>query len=380
MATMRKLLPALLAVLPLPAQEQRFVGPRPEPSSIVVHRNVAYRDTLQFDLYRPAGEAIVPVVVFANAGNPGMKDWPGYLGWGEAVAGAGLASVHYNAQRETAPADLAAIVKTLRERAAVYRIDPARVVIWCSSSNVTVGLPYAMDAKHAEVRGAVVYYGDAPVEKIRLDVPLLYVRAGRDVPALNERIDALVKRAMTENAPWSLINVAAGVHGFDAFDSDQIARDVVVQTLDFMKKVIAPEASRAYVVAAEEAGNAAAFARGDWDAAVAGYTRRVAAKPDDAEGHRRLGLALTAKKRYAEALVSLEKAWELGRRGPHDTGIPAAVAAAGAGNVARAVHWLDTILNTRFGGVPASYRTDPRFEKIRDDPAFIAVIEKHSRR
>jgi dienelactone hydrolase len=380
MAVMRKLLLALLAALPLVAQEQLFVGPRPDPATIVVHRNVAYRDALQFDLYRPAGDAIVPVVVFANAGNPGMKDWPGYAGWGGAVAGAGLASVHYNAQGETARADLEAIVKTLRDRASTYRIDPARVVIWCSSSNVTVGLPYAMNAKHAEVRGAVVYYGDAPVEKIRLDVPLLYVRAGRDVPALNERIDALVKRAMTENAPWSLINVAAGVHGFDAFDSDQIARDVVLQTLDFMKKVTAPEASRTYVAAAEEAGNAAAFARGDWDAAVAGYTRRVAAKPDDAEGHRRLGLALTEKGRYAEALLSLEKAWELGRRGPRDTGIPAAVAAAGAGNVARAVHWLDTVLATRFGGDPASYRTDPRFEKIRNDPAFIAVIEKRSRR
>lgn len=265
----------------------------------------------------------------------------------------------------------------MRERASSYGIDPNRVVIWCSSSNVRAGLPYVMDAKRGEVRGAVVYYGDADVAKIRLDVPLLYARAGRDVPALNERSDALVKRALGENAPWTVINVAAGVHGFDAFDDDPIARDVVVQTLEFMKKVTAPETSRTYAAAAEEAANAAAFARGDWDAAVAGYTRRVAARPSDAEGHRRLGLALTEKKRYAEALVAPEKAWELGRRGPRDTGIPAAVAAAGAGNVERAVHWLDVVLATPFGGDPASYRTDPRFEKIRESPAFIAVIEKH---
>lgn len=378
METMRNLLIALLTALPLLAQqEMKFVGPRPDPASITVHRNVVYRDAMHFDLYRPAGDAIVPVVLFANVGNPGMKDWPGYVGWGESVAGAGLAAVHYNA---SAPADLELIVKTLRERASAYRIDPARIVIWCGSSNVTVGLPYAMDPKHTEVRGVVVYYGDAPVDEIRLDVPLLYVRAGRDVPALNARIGALVQRALEQNAPWSMINIAAGTHGFDAFDDDQIARDVVVETLEFMKKVTTPEASRAYLAAAEEAGNAAAFARGDWDAAIAGYTRRLATLPNDGESHRRLGLALTEKQRYAEALASLEKAWELGRRGPRDTGLPAAIAAAGAGNVARAVHWLNVILATRFVGDPASYRNDPRFAKISSDPAFIAVVEKHSRR
>lgn len=379
METMRNLLLALLFAIPLLAQEARFVGPRPDPSTIVVHRNLQFGEGLRFDLYRPAGNAVVPVAIFANAGNPGMKDWAGYVGWGEAVAGAGLASVHYDAQRESAPADLEAIVATVRERASTYGIDPARIVIWCGSSNVLVGLPFAMDAKRTDVRGVVVYYGDAEVAKIRLDVPLLYARAGRDVPALNARIDSLVKRAIGENAPWTLVNVAAGVHGFDVFDDDPIARDAVVQTLEFMKRVTEPATSREYIVAAEEAANSAAFARGDWDSAVAGYTRRVAAKPNDATGHLRLGIALSEKKRWPEALTALEKAWELGRRGPRDTGLPAAVAAAGAGNVERAVYWLDRILATPWGGDPASYRTDPRFEKIRADPAFIAVIEKHQR-
>jgi tetratricopeptide (TPR) repeat protein len=355
----------------------KFVGPRPDPASIVVHRNVAYRDALQFDLYRPAGDAVVPVVVFANVGNPGMKDWAGYVGWGESVAGAGLAAVHYNAQG--AP-DLEAIVKTLRERASTYKIDASRIVIWCASSNVTAGLPYAMDAKHGEVRGVVVYYGDAQFPKIRLDVPVLVVRAGRDVPVLNNAIDAQVKRALSENAPWTVINVAAGVHGFDIFDDDPIAKDVVVETLEFMHKVTKPGASQAYLAAAGEAANSAAFTRGDWDAAIEGYTRRLASNPNDATGYLRLGVALSEKQRYAEALAALEKAWELGRRGPRDTGLPAAVAAAGAGNVERAVYWLDRILATPFVGDPASYRTDPRSEKIRNEPAFIAVVEKHSRR
>ena len=377
---MRKCLLLLFLAAPLLAQQQqRFVGPRPDLTTITVHRNVEYRPSLRFDLYRPKNEDVVPVVIFANVGNPGMKDWFGYVGWGEAVAGAGLAAVHYEATRDTAPADFDALMSALREHASTYHIDPTRIVIWSGSSNVRLGLPAAMDPKRDNIRGAVVYYGDAEIAKIRLDVPVFYARAGRDVPELNTRIDALVQRAMNENAPWTLVNVAAGVHGFDAFDTDEVARAVVVRTLEFMKSVTTPGVARAYIAGAEEAANAAAFARGDWDLAIAGYRRRVAAVPDDAEGHRRLGLALTEKKQFAEALQELERAYELGRRGARDTGIPAAVAAAGAGNVERAVYWLDVVLATPFGGAPASYRTDPRFEKIRDDPRFHAVIAKYSK-
>jgi tetratricopeptide (TPR) repeat protein len=236
-----------------------------------------------------------------------------------------------------------------------------------------------MDPKRHEVRGAVMYYGDGEIAAFRHHVPVFIARAGRDTPALNARIDALVARALAANAPWTLVNVAAGVHGFDAFDTDQVAREVVVRTLAFMKEVTDPATSRAYAAGAEEAANSAAFARGDWDVAIAGYQRRLLAFPNDAEGHRRLGLALYEKQRFAEALPALEKAFDLGRRGARDTMIPAAVAAAGAGNVERAVYWLDKALATPFAGEARSYLSDPRFARVRSDPAFVALIDKYAR-
>lgn len=375
---------SLVASLQSYAQTQQFVGPRASRSSISVEADVVFAargdQNLRLDLYRPRGRAIVPVVLFANGGNPAMRSWPGYVGWGEAVAGIGLAAVHYDANRPTARADLEAALRFLRENAQRYAIDPSRLVIWSSSSNVPIGLPFAMDPDHEDVRAAVVYYGDAEVDRFRLDVPVFYARAGRDVPALNARIDALVGRALAANAPWTVVNVPAGLHGFDSFDSDDVAREVVVRTLAFMKEVTTPATSRAYAVAAEEAANAAAFARGDWSAAVSGYRRRLSALPNDAEGHRRLGLALMETGQFAEALQSLEKAWELGRRGPRDTALPAAAAAAGAQDVDRAVYWLDVLLSTPHGGDPRSYLTDARFARIKDAPAFVAVIEKHVRK
>src|SRR6185436_7460881 len=70
------------------AQEQRFILAPPDASRFVVRKNIEYAPKLVFDLYRPPGDAVVPVVIFANVGISGMKEWAGYVGWGQAVAAA----------------------------------------------------------------------------------------------------------------------------------------------------------------------------------------------------------------------------------------------------------------------------------------------------
>jgi len=269
---------------------EKFAGPRAGPLSFTVLRDVEFRaqPKLTFDLYRPSGESVVPIVVFANIGSMDMKTWTGYVGWAEAVAGAGMAAITYQSTAETASSDLAALLTVVGKRAAASHLDPLRLVIWCSSANVNVGLPFAMDARRSDVRAAVVYYGAAEIPRIRLDVPVFLARAGRDSPGLNERIDALLKRALGDNAPWTFVNVATGIHGFDVWGDSAIVRDVIARTIDFMKAATSPAASREFAEGANEAANSAAFARGEWQTAVAGYRTRVAALPDDAEGHRRL--------------------------------------------------------------------------------------------
>jgi len=377
------LLLATFLTLPLAAIDQHFVGPDVDPASVTVFKDIEFRkagaDALRFDVYRPNGTAVVPVVIFANSGNPGMKDWPGYVGWGRALAAAGVAAVHYDARRETVATDYGEMFAALQAHAPSYRLDVSRVVIWAGSSNAALGLPAAMNPKNDYIRGAVIYYGAAEVEQIRLDIPLFYARAGRDSAMLNGRIDALVARALAANAPWTVVNVAAGVHGFDVFEADGIARDTVDRTIAFIRSVTSRESIAAYAAAAPEAANAAAFNRGDWVAAAEGYRRRVASHPEEAVAHLRLGQALSGQQRFAEGLVEIERAWDLGMQGARDTALPAAIAAAGAGNVERAVHWLDVLLATPFGGDAASYLTDERFARIREEPAFRAVIDKHRR-
>jgi hypothetical protein len=356
--------------------QERFVYPKPAPDRITVRRDIVFSGDLKFDLYRPAGTDVVPVVIFANVGSSAYTTWPFYTGWGETVAGAGLGGVVYQATTEGALPQFDALMTALRSRAAELHIDPQRVIVWSASSNVPIGLRIAMDTERQYIRGAVVEYGAAEVPEIRRDVPVLFVRAGLDTPQLNAMIDPMLARVLSANAPWTIINYGGGLHGFEMLNDNDVSRDVIDRELEFMKKVVRPDVTRAYAATADDATLGAAFARNEWNVAAQGYARRVATDPKDAESHRRLGLALMNTGKPAEALTHIERAWELGRRGPRDTGIPAAEAAAAAGNVERAVHWLELVLNTRFGPPIDEVRKSTKYERIRSDPRFEEMLQR----
>lgn len=347
------------------AQERFAIAP-PAAGEVEVHRDLAYRTAPRraLDLYRPAGDRTVPLLIFVNSTAGQYASAPIYIGWANAAAAQGLGAVLYQASDKPA-GDFDAVMALLRQKAHELRIDPARVVVWSGSTNVQLGLPLAMDRTRDYIRGAAVFYGFGEVKEIRTDLPLLYVRSGLDSTFINNALDALVIRALAANAPWVVENYAGGLHGFEVLNDTEVSRQVIARTLAFAASVTRPEVSSAYAAAAADASLGAAFARNDWPVAAAGYRRKVTESPGDAEAHRRLGLALTGTKDYADALVALERAWQLGRRGPRDTAWPAAIAAARAGNVPRAMHWLDVLLSSPFGPPIAEIRGADDFAKVR---------------
>ncbi|MGZ8867324.1 MAG: hypothetical protein ACXW2P_03195 [Thermoanaerobaculia bacterium] len=354
--------------------QQNFFYPKPAAGSIRVHRDLELRPGLRFDVYRPANDAVVPLVIVANIGSLAYTGWPIYIGWGQAIAEAGMGGVIYQATQPTAREDFETLMTLLRQKASELRIDPSRVVVWSASANVQLGLPLLMDAGRDYIRGGILYYGDAQVDQIRTDLPVLFVRAGLDNPTLNERIDKLLGRALAANAPWSIENYGGGLHGFESFNDTEITRALIKRTLAFADSVTQPSVATAYAAAAGDARVGAAFARGEWPAAVEGYRKRVAARADDGESNLRLGIALYRSQQPAEGLSFIEKAWELGRRGPRDVAMPAAEAAAAAGNVTRAVHWLDTLLSSAFGPPVTDVRSSEAFAPIRNEPAFQELL------
>lgn len=85
-------------------------------------------------VYRPAGSEIDPIAITCNVGTADMRRWPGYIGWGEAAAAAGLASVHYVSAGPDAVAGFDALLEALRARAGDLRLDTARIVVWGGSA------------------------------------------------------------------------------------------------------------------------------------------------------------------------------------------------------------------------------------------------------
>ena len=68
------------------------------------------------------------------------------------------------------------------------------------------------------------------------DVPLFIARAGQDhMPGLNAALDDFVDEALTPNLPVTVINHAGGAHAFDLFHDSEMSREIIRQTLAFMR-------------------------------------------------------------------------------------------------------------------------------------------------
>ena len=78
------------------------------------------------------------------------------------------------------------------------------------------------------------------VEHLHQTVPMLVVRAGKDMPEFNQMIDHFLSEALIKNAAITLINYAAGQHAFDIRDNTQTTRRIMRQTIDFFKTHLIP--------------------------------------------------------------------------------------------------------------------------------------------
>jgi hypothetical protein len=210
------------------------------------------------------------------------------------------------------------------------------------------------------------------VETFRLDLPVLYVRAGLDRPPLNEAITTIAARAVAQNAPLTLLNYAGGHHGFEALDDNDATRDVIDQTLEFVKQKTAPGYHAALRAALAEAAAAGYVQTGKTKEAADAYAAMVGKSPDNHSLRLAYGEALLRDKQYAAACAEFEKLRDK-PLGPRDRGLPAAESCLLAGDPAKAVGWLGTI-PARF--LPASTADDPRFAALKERADFQALFKR----
>ena len=256
--------------------------------AVTVRRDVAYGptdDDRRFDLYYPPGQTADKTVdkrwpaVIIVAGYPGTMEprrtplTYKEIGWTvsmcQLIARSGMVAIAYTNRDPVA--DLRALFEHSHESAGSLTIDPARVGVVAVSGNVPTALTTIMqDAKRTpacavfgygclldldgatDVADAARQFGFAnpgvgrTLADLRRDVPLLITRAGRDqFPAMNASIGRFIGHGLTENLPITFVNHAEGPHAFDLFDDSRMSREIVRQTLRFLRQHLTAESSDA---------------------------------------------------------------------------------------------------------------------------------------
>lgn len=243
----------------------------PGMDAIRVSRSLTYRSSrgtgLLMDIYYPStstGQHPPTVLLPMAYPDPtaGVRDYGPITSWAQLIAASGLAAVVYGSE---APAeDIHALLQQLRSDADALGLDLGRIGLFAASANVTVALAammrdrwlkcaallygYTMDLDGSSAvddmsqqAGFVNACAGRSVDDLPETAAMLFVRAGCDrFPGLNQALDTVVSRAVSRNLSVSLINHAAGTHGFDLDENTAISRWIIQQVLAFLQLHLRP--------------------------------------------------------------------------------------------------------------------------------------------
>ncbi len=253
----------------------------PGMDQVVAKKDIIYKTDgetkLKVDVYYPPNlekSARLPLVIFNNGvGAMAIPTWRVYQDWAKLVAVNGMVAVNYQSRQGAAFKDTNDLIDYLRSNASTLQIDADRIGIWTSSGNVAVGLPLSMQENREYIRCAVVYYGIAELSILRQTLPLFVVRSGQDARGLNQAIDQFVQTALLSDLNFQFINYLEGQHAFDIVDDNDRSREIIKQTLDFLKTNLAAKPKPASETVLTATTFYDMLMRGQSDSALAQYKR-----------------------------------------------------------------------------------------------------------
>jgi len=243
----------------------------PDMEKVHVQQGITYKTpsetNLTMDIYYPPhveSTAKLPAVILVLGYPNGvfdtkLKDWQIYVSWGKLIAASGIIAINYETLQPAV--DIADLIHHIRQNASSLKIDENRIGIWSCSANVLTALSILSNERREYIKCAALYYGlmltpdqkyrDSikaitkqvnfsveGIDKIKYlhkDLPLFIVRAGKDMEIVNKTIDYFVPMAVAESVPLTFVNYAEGRHGFDLYDDNDKSRNIIKETLSFLK-------------------------------------------------------------------------------------------------------------------------------------------------
>lgn len=293
--------------------------------------------------------------------------------------------------------DLATLFAHLAANGRKHGVDAERLGVWLDGDDLASTGAALLAPGGPPLGGAVLFYGAAEIDATTLDVPLFWVRAGRDRADTNRAVDAFAREALTAGAPVTVVSHPHGQRGFDVADDTPETRRIVRAALAFLRERLAGDAGgrpagRAQTTPAPAGAKlspsgaklspllraTAYYESHAWGAAADAYLVHTWESPDDAVAQLRLGESSVRAGRYRQALPALARASDLGYRVDRATYL-AAAAQAGLGEVELSVENLRrSSLNDPHAVARAL--TDPAFDRVRALDPFHAIVREHAPR
>jgi len=229
----------------------------------------------KMDVYLPPNLAKTdkpPAVIFIHGGTSEQftpKDWGIYTSWARLVTASGMVGVTFTHRLgfpKTAlsegESDVNAAINYIRTNADSLNIHKDRLCLIAFSAGGPM-LSTAMREKPAYIRCLIAYYAFMDVQQSDVHkqsetpetirkfsnitylnepnadkiAPLFITRAGQDeIPTMNDSIDRFIQAAIAKNLAITIVNHPNGSHGFDNRNDDERSREIIRQTIFFMKK------------------------------------------------------------------------------------------------------------------------------------------------
>ncbi|HLA11139.1 MAG TPA: alpha/beta hydrolase [Pyrinomonadaceae bacterium] len=211
-----------------------------------------------------------PAVLFIHgsvpAGSP-AKNMGVFKSWGRLVAASGMVGVTFTHRLGypkpdlvEAASDVSAAINYIRDNADNLNVDKNRICLAAYSGGGPM-LSMAIRDKPEYVRCLVAFYAFLDIQQSELHrtyetpeavknfspityltseagkiAPMFIARAGLDeTPGLNDSTDRFIREAISKNAAIIVANHPDGVHSFDILTDDERSREIIRDTLTFMR-------------------------------------------------------------------------------------------------------------------------------------------------
>lgn len=217
----------------------------PAMKNVIIKERISYLNihdtTLTFDIYYPPGfnfKKDLPLVIFNNGvGSMDIPRWGVYKDWAKLIAANGMIAINHQSRRAASLEDCEALLGYLQKNVKQLNIDPGKIGLWTCSANARTGMRMAYKTRPGIIKALVVYYGGPDsLGQLRQNLPTLMVRAGLDAQFLNTGIDNFIQSSLQQDIRIEMINYVNGIHAFDIFTNTDESRDIIVKTVEFLKK------------------------------------------------------------------------------------------------------------------------------------------------